>query len=118
MNRTATVRSDEEEAQDHRLASGRIEEGSPRAPSDEARPAGAVTAGEFADDLLEFIRDRYSERHLDIEVAQLGSKPNKGVLVYFCFRANSRHWTLWPVRQRWARSGHSAFHGLRLSVGA
>jgi len=35
------------------------------------RPAGAVTAGEFADDLLAFIRDRYGDRHLDVEVAQL-----------------------------------------------
>jgi hypothetical protein len=33
-------------------------------------PAGAMRVGKFADDLLEFIRDRYGERHLDIEVAQ------------------------------------------------
>ena len=53
------------------------------------------------------------------ELELLGSKPNKGVLVYFCFRADSRHWTLWPVRQRWAKSGHRDLRpfGGRASVG-
>jgi hypothetical protein len=26
-------------------------------------------------------------------------------LKYFCFRADSRHWTRWAVRQRWAKTG-------------
>ena len=36
-----------------------------------SKPRPAVTAGEFAGDVLAFIRDRYADRHLDIEVAQL-----------------------------------------------
>lgn len=35
------------------------------------RPAGAVTSGEMAEDILAFIMERYAGRHLDVETAQL-----------------------------------------------
>ena len=35
------------------------------------RPPGAVTAGEFADDLLAFIARQYGDRKLEIEIIQL-----------------------------------------------
>lgn len=35
------------------------------------RPPGAVTASELERDMLCFLAERYGDRHLDIEVAQL-----------------------------------------------
>ena len=35
------------------------------------RPAGSVTAGEMADDVLSFIVGKYAGRHVDVETAQL-----------------------------------------------
>ena len=36
------------------------------------RPRGPVTASELTSDVLTFIAERYADRHLDVETAQLG----------------------------------------------
>jgi hypothetical protein len=36
------------------------------------RPVGAVSASELERDVLAFIAERYADRHLDVETAQLG----------------------------------------------
>jgi hypothetical protein len=36
------------------------------------RPKGAVSASELERDVLAFLGERYADRHLDVETAQLG----------------------------------------------